>query len=480
MSDCPPYPTPQGADAVPTHWEASRTDVPRPPWTVRGLGSLPGMILLWFQPARVGASLAAAGWRTAIAAHVLGVLIGSGMIIVVGSLPALNPFPRSQRFGVTVSHDIGDPPMTWSETVRLPFAASVSLVHEGLAQTGGVVRSLLILAASEVGVVLLAVAMMPFAAAGEPAGRLFGRCLRLTWWSTTMLIPVSLGWLVDPAWRYKLGLPSEWHPADTMVLMIFGMWWLVVFVRSGYRYAGPADGPAWRARTPRCERCGYTITGLPRSTACPECGRPVAESLPENRSEPAFAAEGTRLGAVRAFGRTLHSAILNGAFFDRLAVRSGHAHARKFFLVVCGFNAAVVFVALVVLARADDGPDVLPLAKVLEVATVAAGVWLFGQVLLAGLMASIASGIARRSLQPAAVATFYALAAFVPLTVGPAFLALTLSRLAQLADRVGTSVAMTACFSLLLAVGLVACGLALVVAVRNAVRAIVRTRFANA
>ncbi len=32
-----------------------------------------------------------------------------------------------------------------------------------------------------------------------------------------------------------------------------------------------------------CERCGYAIEGLDQSGNCPECGKPVAESLPERR-----------------------------------------------------------------------------------------------------------------------------------------------------------------------------------------------------
>jgi len=33
-----------------------------------------------------------------------------------------------------------------------------------------------------------------------------------------------------------------------------------------------------------CERCGYEIESLPREEECPECGKPIAESLPERRT----------------------------------------------------------------------------------------------------------------------------------------------------------------------------------------------------
>jgi len=32
-----------------------------------------------------------------------------------------------------------------------------------------------------------------------------------------------------------------------------------------------------------CERCGYVIEGLDQSGKCPECGKPIVESLPERR-----------------------------------------------------------------------------------------------------------------------------------------------------------------------------------------------------
>ena len=53
-----------------------------------------------------------------------------------------------------------------------------------------------------------------------------------------------------------------------------------------------------------CERCGYSIEGLARESACPECGRPVAASLPEARVGSAWQ-RGPSFGAWLATMRAL-------------------------------------------------------------------------------------------------------------------------------------------------------------------------------
>ena len=42
--------------------------------------------------------------------------------------------------------------------------------------------------------------------------------------------------------------------------------------------------PGRDAHTLLCERCGYVLEGLPTDSECPECGKPIAESMPHRRT----------------------------------------------------------------------------------------------------------------------------------------------------------------------------------------------------
>jgi len=434
------------------------------------------MVLLWFLPKRVGAALAASGWRAAVAAHLAALAVGWGLIIWAEAGFVSNPLaPWQSRLGVETRTS----QMTWSEWLRGPLIAWAIGLHFDKTGPGGWTQPLLAFAEIEVGVVLLAVAMMPFAAAGERAGRLFGRCLRLTWWSTTMMVPLGVGWLAEPSWQRVLGRPNEWDPVDYAALGLFAMWWAFVWLRSGYRYAGPAEGPAWQARTPRCEKCGYAIVGLPVTTNCPECGRPVAESLPDRRTAPALATAETRAGCIRTFWPTVRAAVFDKTFFDRLAVHRDHARARTFCLTVCLVSAVTVLLGVAVVEAAFVHDPMLghPLAD----ATILACACFLGLVLSSGLAAALGSAVGRRPLQPVAVATFYALAPLIVVAIGTVVCALASVPTGKvidsnLADRWLVIVSL----SLPLAVGLGGVVLGGYDSARNVVRALRRTRFTNA
>jgi len=126
-------------------------------------------------------------------------------------------------------------------------------------------------------------------------GWLFGRCLRLSWWSTTILIAVGVVWMLASRAGGWSPLARGGQVHQLAIGSAGAIWWLMVLLRSGCRYSGPADGPGWQPRRPRCEGCGYPIVGLPTSSNCPECGRAVAESLSGMRSGRC-GTRGTRTG----------------------------------------------------------------------------------------------------------------------------------------------------------------------------------------
>ncbi|MCH7721185.1 MAG: hypothetical protein IH988_09400 [Planctomycetes bacterium] len=466
-------------EMVPDYWPSDRRDTPHPARTIHGLFAVLGMLLLWIAPKRIGASLAASGWRAAVVAHVLAMALGGGLILwaeMCNPLWSTRSMPLWQVRALPPAVNVGQLP--WSDWVRGPFAALAFWAHRSGIGAGGFARVLLSVLGVEISAVLVAVGLMPLAAAGEGAGRLFGRCLRLTWWSTTLMIPLGIRWMVDPAIRPILGLPPGWHPFDYIGLSVFGWWWLSILLRSTRRYAGPAEGPAWTPRTPRCESCGYTISHLPRTTNCPECGRPVAESLPEHRSPPAFARADGFIKVVRTYGSTLHQAVTDSRFFRHLACHTGHGRARTFFLLTCLVNSLLVFIATFGFEGRISRKDTF-LGHVVADAIIAATVCFVLQLLVCGILAALISALARRPMQTVNVMVFYTLSTFVIWSVGvltlsgAAFLCLDLNR-TYLPATLGVAVAVLTAIALaVLAVGTYTTLRAMRLAVRD-------TRYANA
>jgi hypothetical protein len=433
------------------------------------------MVLLWLFPKRAGASLAAAGWRAAVVAHCLAIGYGVGMIAWAQSFYTVNPLTASvvySEYGPRLAQ------MSCSEILRTPLAslAAVALQHTAGAATP--LAPVLLAVGIEFGVVLVAAALMPFVAAGEPAGVLFGRCLRLSLWSTTLLLPLGAGWMVDPRLRQLVGLSPDWHPVDFIILSMFAVWWTFVVLRSGYRYAGPASGPACNTRPARCERCGYLIAHLPHSTKCPECSRPVLDSLPERRSLPAFAIAPTRRKRVAAFCRTLRDLTVDRAFFDHLAVHRGHAAARTFFITVCLLNAMLVFLVYPAIELPYSTRVVL--GGHWGRAAVAGAAFLVGQLIVAGLICLVVAGLRRVPLQQTAVAVFYGMSSTLTLVLAATVLGIAWVVLIVMVDTFQPRAAIAIQGGALALVAVAGLAWGLLTTTRTLYQAITRTRFAAA
>ena len=119
-------------------------------------------------------------------------------------------------------------------------------------------------------------------------------------------------------------------------------WWAWMLVRAGSRYAGPADGFDSGLRRPRCEDCGYVLTGLSAGSTCPECGSSVGNSLPENRQRSLFAAGRSAVGRLKAFPSTCAAALSGRQFYKHLRMQGEHEHARRFAIWSCMLAAMIL------------------------------------------------------------------------------------------------------------------------------------------
>ena len=312
------------------------------PESVRRVNFFVGLSLFWLFPRRYGPHLAVSSTRRAILAHgiaLTAVVVGLGTVAIVETIGSGNYSFRmsdlrtllAEFIAVLAAESAGSP---WSGIVALVVVCAVPLVQ------------LLVL--------LVGTAVMPFCAGGDRASSVWKRSVKNIYWSTTLLIPASVGLVC-------LRL-SGWNgPSDDMTAILTMLAataaTAIVILRAiltgACRYVGPPDGPAFAARQPRCDECGYHIFGLPVSSNCPECGLAIRESLPPGRRLSTRWQENQL--KIRGFVELLclqWRVLSDRGFFGRLPVQSQMPAARHFwwgtyllmmFVTLAGLRMAAAF-----------------------------------------------------------------------------------------------------------------------------------------
>ncbi len=320
-----PPPTP---DTLPEHWTLPAPDVVERPWRIPWLLAPPVSLLAMLTPKRLGPHLAASGWLAAWTAHLF------GLVLVLG-------WGRDLNSGHL--RDLLDP----LHLLRSGLAGTALQLYQSLVSWTDVGIAAAVFVGLELGLLVISLALWAVYTVGEAPRILAGRCARLLLWSTP-------GWAVLPLLAPRLYNALPWDnlqrlqgSVSVLLLLIWIVWYLSVILRLGARYSGPRRGPRWEPFHPRCEECGYSLTGQRRDGRCPECGREVVRSLPDYRQPPRFA-DASWFGRLLIFPRTILAAIFVPDFGRACAVWKARDASEQFFHGVCilGGLAAALLVGL--------------------------------------------------------------------------------------------------------------------------------------
>lgn len=443
---------------------------------------IPAVAFLPFAPKRIGVRLSATSWPVAIVVFVacaaLAVLIAghigshfynptSGILF---SLSSGNPPPAS----VDLHDDLG----LVSRTQNVVTSA-INTIYLTTASFGDIYAVWGVILASCVLCLILGVLALPYIATGERLGRLLSRSLKLSLFSSVMLVVAAMG---AAAITYiGLRFPSqfeylEWTPTFITMSVIAAAWWFNVIVRMGRLYAGPADGPAWQPVRPRCVACGYILTGLPCDGDCPECGLAIGDSLGVDRKSSAWAAARKLRHQPVGWLRTCRAVFRDREFFRRLDVSGGTFKAIDFAGVTSAIPAAIVAaIALLASISITERPAALferivyPVGLALA-ALIGTRFVFFGALSLIGLTAGYRRGVDPRAVTVAvcygSVRLLLVLAVAVVVGIA-AVLAARLERLAAVSNL------LTVSYGLILAVIPILVLVGVVFQIRRSVREVI-------
>ena len=267
---------------IPEYWDAPRPDAPRETRPIGWWLLLPAVLASLVVPTRLGPRIARTSFTKIALGHVAGLALAlAGLLLVTGT------------GSLAVLGDAFQGPLTLSEKLRLPFVTATEWLYEMSQFPGAVLPLLFGVAAIPVAFLVLAALLTPLIAAGERTRSALARSTKLVFWSVMhgvlaiAIIEVTRRlWWTDIA--ECLGSISGDLPEIVVFLLVL-VYWRQVLMRLGARYGGPRIGPGWMPHRPRCNGCGYVLTGLSPEGRCPECGLEIAGSLPEARALPGWA-----------------------------------------------------------------------------------------------------------------------------------------------------------------------------------------------
>jgi len=369
-------------DVVPESWpmSASQTPVEAPPMRWRAV--LPLLVATPLVPGRLGPRLSRSTWGMVLAAQLVSLLVVTGIVALAI---------------VWIEHDFRATPIGWrhltlSEWVRLPLALPVYAAYVATDSRGDIYAVFGCIAALHALGWAAALVLMPLIAAGERLRAHYFRCLKLILWSTAGLVPAALLVLavayIGTRWGEELQ-HFAWLHGLIPAIGAGVIWWLSIALRLGARAPVPPEEATSSQAKPRCNECGYIITGLPLDGRCPECGLEVRCSMPEYRRPPPWGDVLAPGGRTRRYLQTAWAVFRRRDFFKRLAVRR-NVHAARRFACLNSLGAATV-VCLGCLWGATDQwtytmvwwVNVINVALPLLTAGIAAGLLHFGMTLVA-------------------------------------------------------------------------------------------------
>ncbi|MBN1513014.1 MAG: hypothetical protein JXB13_13445 [Phycisphaerae bacterium] len=338
-------------DTKPSAYVAAQLPPTAPlPAPRRKINFLLALLVHWLIPGRFGPHLAAGSTARACLATIVSLSFVVGAVIV-------HEIQEERRFArphVASPYSRSSSRERLAEEILRGAAQSTGANWSWMPFIGVASTPLLI----ELGLLIFATALMPWAAGGDRAWSVWKRSVRNVHWSLTILVPVAAVVAVLACINVNWDHWQRWPDAViisigivvflTPVILLLRMWFV-----GAHRYVGPPDGPAFAPREPLCDACGYAIVHLPLETRCPECGLPVRESLPGGRRRPTpWVERRWRPSGLFWLLRLQWQILRRPAFFERLPVHSGIESARHFWWMTVAF---MILVSLAVIRLSVSG-----------------------------------------------------------------------------------------------------------------------------